>query len=66
MDRDQPGIGGGGRSGAIGGIHDQLPSGRARARPPRARSGDPQQVVVQLAIAFRAGLLGDGDQIGHP
>ena len=57
---------GGGRSGAVGGVDDQLPDVGARARPPRARGGDPEQVVVQLAIAGRAGLLGDGDQIGHP
>ena len=66
MDRDQPRIRGGGRSRAIGGIHDQLPGVRVRARPPRARGGDPEQVVVQLAIARRAGLLGGGDQTGHP
>ena len=66
MDRDQPRIRGGGRSCAIGGVHNQLASVRARARPPRARGGDPEQVVVQVAIACRAGLLGDRDQIGHP
>ena len=66
MDRDQPRIRGGGRSCAIGGVHNQLASVRAGARPPRARGGDPQQVVVQVAIACRARLLGDRDQIGHP
>jgi hypothetical protein len=66
VDRDRPRVGSGGRTGSIGGIHDQPPSVGTGARPPGARRGDPKQAVVQIAVAFRTGLLGDGDEVGHP